>query len=129
MRIDGNNSAVVSLRLVQPAPAPGPATADQLDSSSARSQPVDSYSFDAVYMRHLPIQPMTDAHRRLERIRHELVAAKVDVPIHFEHPGSRPAARAANPYLPNHLRFGPDPAALNESATDAAVESLQQKQA
>ena len=124
MRIDGNNSAASVLRLIGPQ-SPSQTAPVEPSSPARRPAPADSYSFDAVYSRNLPIAPLTDAHRRLERIRHELVAAKVDVPIHFEHPGPR----SSNPYLPNHLRFGPEPAALNESVTEHAAELLQKKQA
>jgi hypothetical protein len=125
MRIDGAHGGTEPLRLVgaladaapvqpKPAPAAQPPRTTRPDA--------DSYDFDTVYTRNLPIQQLTEAHRKLERIRTELVAGKTAVPIHFQSSLPRPA----NPYIPTHLRFGADPAAFNESATQHAAAHLDQ---
>ncbi|MBI1371374.1 MAG: hypothetical protein GC159_01240 [Phycisphaera sp.] len=42
------------------------------------------FDFERAYMRTLPRTPITDAHRRLERLRYHLVAARVAAPIRFD---------------------------------------------
>jgi hypothetical protein len=120
MRIDGTNNGVSPLRLIQsPVQVNAPPKSDAPQAPPA-TRDNDSYSFDAVYTRNLPIQHLTEAHRKLERIRRELVAGRTAVPIHFQDALPRPN----NPYLPSHLRYGADPSGLNESATQHAAEHL-----
>jgi len=86
-------------------------------SPPGRAEPRDGYSFEAVYRLNLPRVPVTDAQLRLERMR-DMVAGRVDVPIHFENPAPQ-AGRAANPYASAYMKFPTDPATLNERASDA----------
>jgi hypothetical protein len=108
----------LALRLVSPAHA---ARAPQAPAPADRARPAaspDSFSFEAIYRANLPRPALSDAHRRLERIR-ELVAARTDVPIHFQQPAP---ARAANPVAHAYLRFpAPSNADLNASATEQQV--------
>ena len=128
MRIDGNHIATPLKLVPQASAAPQMNRTSQTSPApppGAGAGSADSYSFETVYLRTLPIVTQTQAHRRLEYIRRELVAGRTEVPIHFEHP----APKSRNPYLPQHLRFGPEPTGLNESATDLAAEALQKKNA
>jgi hypothetical protein len=116
MRIDGNHGvgATPSLRLVKPTDAT-PAVQPVKRSDPARDG--DAISFEAVYVQNLPRTQITEAHRKLDRIRQQLVAGKTDVPIHFNTP-----ARASNPYKPSFLKLSADPGEFNASATQAAAE-------
>lgn len=113
-----------SLRLVQAVP---PIQAKPQVVGQSPNQPIskppkaeDSYSFEAIYRANLPKTMLTDAHRKLERIR-DLVAGRTDVPVHFE--SAQPAA-SANPYTPAYMQFPrPSAAQVNEAATEQQVGS------
>jgi hypothetical protein len=117
MRIDSTQSSA-GLRLIRPAESVGLPRSVKPASSVSPSASSDSYSFDAVYSRHLPRVEYGEAHRRLERIRTELVAGQVAVPIQFE---SGPAPSTGNPYKPQFNRFVGDPSEVNASATQRAA--------
>jgi hypothetical protein len=87
----------------------------------AKSEAGDSLSFEAVYQSQLPRVPMTDAHRKLDRIRSQLVGGKTEVPIHFSEIAS-PSKVATNPFAATYPRLIADPGALNANLTAAATE-------
>ncbi len=84
-----------------------------------RVQAGDNYDFAAVYKANLPRLRLTEAHQRLERVRNELVGAKVGMPIHFENSQPRPAS--ANAAIRAYMRVAPSPADSNAAATERAV--------
>lgn len=117
MRIESNQSAA-ALRLVQPA-APSPA-ADTLTpvhtaSDAPRSRDSDAISFEALYVNTLPRIPLSDAQRRLQHLRENLVAATVPGPIRFTVAGSE---RSTNPYSLSFVRLVADPSEANIAATE-----------
>lgn len=121
MNVTGPNTSP-ALRLVRPADAVQPPAAPRQATppQAARStQQADRLNFEAVYRSRLPRVAMTDAHARLEKLR-TLVAARTDVPIHFDPPPATTPARAnpSNPYA-QALRFPVNPADLNERAVEA----------
>ncbi|QNN22150.1 hypothetical protein HED60_07645 [Planctomycetales bacterium ZRK34] len=85
------------------------------------SEAGDSLSFEAVYQSQLPRVPMTEAHRKLDRIRSQLVGGKTEVPIHF---ADAPAASTgpANPFTAAYPRLIADPGSINANLTAAATE-------
>ncbi len=94
---------------VQPAaPAHRPAAADR----------TDRLSFEAVYRQQLPKASISEAQRRVERLR-DLVGARTNVPIHFQ---ERRGGASTNPYTPTLMRITPDAAALNAAETELARE-------
>ena len=117
MRVESNQS-VAGLRLTQPAQAVDGAPAAQ-PVEAVRPQPTDSHSFESIYVNQLPRVQITEAHKKLEQLRKDLVAAKVNVPIHFEQPGQQP--QGSNPYSISFVRFAGSPAELNTRATDQAA--------
>ena len=115
------NQLLSSLRLVRPPETTQPAGASQPaarpSQPAQRSQESDTTSFEAVYRSQQPKADRADAEQRLNSLRDNLVAAKTDVPIHFEQP--RPA-RSANPYVAGYLQHAASPAARNASAIEAS---------
>ena len=118
------NQLLSSLRLVRPPETVRPT--EQAPSTARPAQPQsterpsesDTASFEAVYRSRQPKADRAEQEHRLGRIRDQLVAAKTDVPIHFEQP--RPA-RSANPYVAGYLQHAADPASRNLSATEASA--------
>ena len=85
------------------------------------SEAGDSLSFEAVYQSQLPRVPMTEAHRKLDRIRSQLVGGKTEVPIHFAE--AAPSSTAStNPFAAAYPRLIADPGSLNANLTAAASE-------
>ncbi|MBI1369603.1 MAG: hypothetical protein GC162_13230 [Planctomycetes bacterium] len=115
MRIEPTQS-VTPLRIVQPTE---PVKSVDAPRSVQSSGPAADMRFEAVYAANLPKVPMTDAQTKLERIRTQLVAAKTDVPIHFDAPASRP--RPSNPYAAAYPRLIADPATINANITESKV--------
>lgn len=65
--------------------------------------------------------PWTDAHARLEKIRNQLVAARVNMPIHFDE--SRPTQQpSADLRLAAYNKLQLPPGAVNANATDRMVQ-------
>lgn len=117
MRIEPSQSAA-ALRLVRPvAPAqaadPAAPTAAASDSQTPRAS--DTISFESLYVHTLPRIPFTDAQKRLQQLRDNLVAATVPGPITF---GDANPARSANPYSLSFVRLSADPAEANIRATE-----------
>ncbi len=103
-----------ALRLVQPLDAARP-TQPAAPEPAARAQDADAFDFEAIYRANLPRPALTEAHRRLEKIR-DLVAAKTDVPIHFDPPQPR---RTTSPAINAYLKFpAPAPADVNAAAVE-----------
>lgn len=102
------------LRLVRPTEEAGPVqpVARVRKVSSTKSEDVSELS--TLQQNALPMVQLSDAQKKLEILRSQLVAGKTDVPIHFEQP-TRPTT---NPFAANYLRFSPAPADVNGSATD-----------
>jgi len=101
------------IRSIRPVQSPQATTGA---TAPSKAQAADSYSFEAVYQAKLPRVPMTDAHRKLDRIRTQLVAAKTDVPIHFNDV-ARPASN--NPYAGQYPRMIGDAGQINANLTAA----------
>jgi hypothetical protein len=117
MRIDGLPPGMPPLRLtgvteLRGASATGP-------KSQPRIADGDTVSFEAVYISTLPRVPLTEAHRRLEQIREQLVAGRTAVPIHFSDPC---IVRSGNPYAWD-LKFAANPADRHNAATEQRVAS------
>ncbi len=84
------------LKLVHPPEAAKPqATPAPAATQSRRCDDCDSFDLSSVRHSQLPRMPLTEAHHRLDRIR-SLVAARTDVPIHFD--GQPVSLPSANPY-------------------------------
>lgn len=66
---------------------------------------------------------MTEAHRKLDRIRSQLVGGKTEVPIHFADASPRSGAPRAstNPFAAAYPRLIDDPGAINANLTAAAA--------
>jgi len=115
MRIEGDP---VPLKLIHP-----PQLTRRLEAvrpvspvAPARAAPrADALDFESVYIAQLPRVPRSEAHLRLEQLRQQLVAARTDVPIHFDDGG---AARSANPYAIGYTRSAPLAADVNAAATE-----------
>ncbi len=121
MRIETHQPAA-ALRLVQPnSVAPAGDVAATAPSSAAEQRPrnPDAISFEALYVNTLPRIPFSEAQRRLQQLRDNLVAATVPGPINFSAPN---AARSANPYSISFVR-NIDPAEANLRATEAAAQA------
>ena len=122
MNMEGVSPAggVPALRLVHPvteSPADSAVQPVERDQPRSRAERADTLSFDSVYVSRLPRMPYTEAQRRLERLRADLVAVSVDRPIHFEQsPVLR--SRAVDAYA----RLTPAAAEVNEAATERVVE-------
>ena len=117
MRIEpGQNQP--PLRLIQPPALPQELSApDKVNGAQPRSRAerADQMSFESVYVSKLPRLPYTDAQVRLENLRQTLIAAKVDLPIHFEKsPDVRSRALSA------YAKLTPSAADVNETATERA---------
>ncbi len=115
------------LRLVQP-PQPAdqvtqvqPTQPTQPTQPVARTEQTDSYNFESVYRAQLPKVGLTEAQARLDAIRTQLVAAQVDMPIHFE-PSPVRVPAPANPYANSYGQLQPNPADLNAAATEMTGE-------
>lgn len=116
MSVQGINSSanVSALRLVQPAqPASQTATAQPVQ--PVRRDVTDSYDFQSIREAQLPRMPYTQAHQRLDKLR-DLIAAKTDVPIHFDSPA--PGRSSNNPYSGGYMKFPVNAAERNAAATD-----------
>lgn len=115
------NQLLSSLRLVRPPetvqPTAEPKAAARSSKSARQPGGSDTASFEAVYRSQQPKAARAEADQRVDRIRDQLVAAKTDVPIHFQQP--RPA-RSVNPYVAGYLQHAADPATRNISATEAS---------
>lgn len=121
MSVQGINSSanVSALRLVQPA-QPVPQSAPVKPAQPVRRDVTDSYDFQSIREAQLPRMAYTQAHQRLDKLR-DLIAAKTDVPIHFDSPAPTPgssATRSANPYAAGYLKFPVNAAERNAAATD-----------
>lgn len=117
-------SGPTPLRLVQPNPSVRPVDPVKPVDRAAPEQPNDVLNFEAVYQANLPKITMADALDRLDRIRTQLVAARTDVPIHFETTAPPPALGTASPLTRAYLSHGPAPADANASATEAEAARL-----
>lgn len=114
MRIDPTQSTS-PLRITSPVKS----TAAPPKTSPASADSSHTLSFEGVYQNQLPRVPMTDAHRKLDRIRTQLVAGKTDVPIHFNSAPSPGRSGAANPYAAGYPRLISDPGEINTNLTAA----------
>jgi hypothetical protein len=119
MHISGPHDGAMVLRLTEVSPAapkspPAPKSAPRMADG-------DTVSFEAVYISSLPRVPMTEAHRRLELLRRELVAGRTEVPIHFRGPHIARTSSAWNDPAATALRFTPNPADVNATATERAA--------
>ena len=112
------------LRLVQPNPSVRPVDPVQPVDKAVPSGSSDTLSFEAVYQANLPKITMSDALDRLDRIRTQLVAARTDVPIHFETTAPPPGLGSSSPLTRAYFSNGPAPADANASATDAEAARL-----
>ncbi len=128
MNITNLTNSIQHLRLVRPTESTGQirsvnavANTENTQSTSLRVDRNDAYSFEAVYRARLPRIKLTDAHRRLERIRNQLVAARTDVPIHFDEVKQ---AGMASPLTNAYLSFKPGDADVNAAATEQRYHSL-----
>jgi hypothetical protein len=122
MRVD-SDPAISGLRLVQPAQAVKVAPPVDPAPHPAEAAATDAHSFESIYLSRLPRMPVTEAHKKLEQLRNNLVAGQVNVPIHFEQPGVQ--VRTANPYSIGFVRFAGSPAELNTRATDQAADAAE----
>ncbi len=123
MQIDPANSTS-HLRLVSPiepagqsAPTTPAAPASPIAPADAAppTERADAYHFESVYRRQLPIVDAAEARARLEQMRRDLVAGRVDSPIHYD---ASPVG-SANPYASGYARLMPNPADRNAAATES----------
>jgi len=110
LRLVQSDQPVRPARPVEPAPVDKP----------VRRTASDSFDFQSVQQAARPITSLTEARRKLEAIRDQLVAARTDRPMDFDAPPAQP--KVNHPAVRQYLKIQSTvtPTDRNTSATEAA---------